>query len=72
MLYLPMPAGKRLRYSFRIYVYLTYVRNKYQKSTHISTKKIDKFWKQIIITIEQWKCTGTAEVLLYESFIAGK
>lgn len=38
MLYLPMPAGKRLRYSFRIYVYLTYVRNKYQKSSHISTK----------------------------------
>ena len=53
MLYLPMPAGKRLRYSFRIYVYLTCIRNKYQKSTHISTKNIDKFWKQIIINVVQ-------------------
>lgn len=47
MLYLPMPAGKRLRYSFRIYVYLAYVRNKYQKSSHISTKILTNFGNRL-------------------------
>ena len=72
MLYLPMPAGKRLRYSFRICVFDMYTKQISKIGTYIN-KKIDKFWKQTIINIEQWKCTGTAEVLLYfESFISRK